>query len=136
MPIKKEQVSHVIHANPMPQFDKEFKPQLPHRVINTQTFNFEEWYHDKPTRETFVQQILQKEKIPHPFPRIFIVTVGHAAPATLRLEECVNLTVTLFAVVCTYYIHYVEARIQSTDSARVCDGPFTTTEVYLATLQS
>ena len=43
MPIKKEQVSHVIHANAMPQFDKVLKPQLPHRAIDTQPFNFEEW---------------------------------------------------------------------------------------------
>ena len=43
MPIKKEQVSHVIHASPMPQFAKVLKPQLPHRAIDTQPFNFEEW---------------------------------------------------------------------------------------------
>jgi len=63
MPIQEEQVSHVIHANPMPQFDKVFKPQLPHRAIDTQPFDFEERYRDKPTRETLVQQILQKEKV-------------------------------------------------------------------------
>ena len=76
MPIKKEQVSHVIHANPMPQFDKVLKPQMQHRAIDmcTQPFIFEERYRDKPTRETLVQQILQKEKVLHPFPRIFIVT--------------------------------------------------------------
>ena len=38
---------------------------------------------------------------------------------TLRLEECVNLTVTLFAVVHTYCIHYVEARIRSMAPARL-----------------
>jgi len=43
MPMKKEQVSHVIHANAMPQFDKVFQPQLPNNAIDTQPFNFEEW---------------------------------------------------------------------------------------------
>ena len=41
--MKKEQVSHVIHVNAMPQFDKVFKPQLPDRAIDTRPFNFEEW---------------------------------------------------------------------------------------------
>ena len=82
MPIQEEQVSHVIHANPMPQFDKVFKPQLPHRAIDTQPFDFEERYRDKPTRETLVQQILQKEKVQwflHPL-RIFIVIVSVCCP--------------------------------------------------------
>jgi len=43
MQMKKEQVSHVIHANAMPQFDKVFQPQLPNNAIDTQPFNFEEW---------------------------------------------------------------------------------------------
>ena len=45
------------------------------QAIDTQPFNCEELYHDKPTRETLVQQILQKEKLLHPLPRIYIVTV-------------------------------------------------------------
>jgi len=43
MPMKKEQVFHITHANPMLQFDKVLKPQLPHRAVDTQPFNFEEW---------------------------------------------------------------------------------------------
>ena len=59
----------------MPQFAKVFKPQLLHRAMEAQPFSFEEWYCDKPTRKTLVQQILQKEKLLHPLPRIYIVTV-------------------------------------------------------------
>ncbi len=56
-------VSHVIKANPMPDFDRVFKPQLPHTATETLPFMFEERYKDKPSRETLVQQILQKEKV-------------------------------------------------------------------------
>ncbi len=56
-------VCHVIKANPMPDFDRVFKPQLPHVATETHPFKFEERYKDKPSRETLVQQILQKEKM-------------------------------------------------------------------------
>ena len=62
-PAQEEQDSHIIHANPMPQFDSVFKPQLPHKTTEIQPFTFEERYQGKPTRETLVQQILQKEKV-------------------------------------------------------------------------
>ena len=62
-PAQEEQDSHIIHANPMPQFDSVFKPQLPHKATEIQPFTFEERYQGKPTRETLVQQILQKEKV-------------------------------------------------------------------------
>ena len=60
---QEEQDSHIILANPMPQFDSVFKPQLPHKTTEIQPFTFEERYQGKPTRETLVQQILQKEKV-------------------------------------------------------------------------
>lgn len=73
---QEEQDSHIIHANPMPQFDSVFKPQLPHKTTEIQPFTFEERYQGKPTRETLVQQILQKEKVqcmdPDNFPKISV----------------------------------------------------------------
>ena len=62
-PAQEELDSHIIHANPMPQFDSVFKPQLPHKATEIQPFTFEGRYQGKPTRETLVQQILQKEKV-------------------------------------------------------------------------
>lgn len=56
-------VTHTIKANPMPDFDNVFKPELPHTATEAQPFTFEERYKDKPSRETLVQQILQKEKV-------------------------------------------------------------------------
>ena len=55
--------SHVIRANPMPNMDKFFQPQLPHKCVETQPFSFEERDKNKPTRETFVEMILRKEKV-------------------------------------------------------------------------
>lgn len=54
---------HVIRANPMPNMDKYFQPQLPHKHVETQPFSFEERDKNKPTRETFVEMILRKEKV-------------------------------------------------------------------------
>ena len=55
--------SHVFRANPMPSMDKFFQPQLPHKCVETQPFSFEERDKNKPTRETFVEMILRKEKV-------------------------------------------------------------------------
>ena len=53
----------VIRANPMPNLDKVFQPQLPHKKVETQPFSFEERDKDKPSRETLVEMILRKEKV-------------------------------------------------------------------------
>ena len=60
---KEETESHVIRAIPMPDMDKYFQPQLPHKQVETQPFSFEERDRNKPTRETFVEMILRKEKV-------------------------------------------------------------------------
>ena len=60
---KEETESHVIKANPMPNMEKFFQPQLPHKCVETQPFSFEERDKNKPTRETFVEMILRKEKV-------------------------------------------------------------------------
>ena len=87
----------------MPQFAKVFKPQLLHRAMEAQPFSFEEWYHDKPTRETLVQQILQKEKLLHPLPRIFIV--GHVAPVNNFESGGMCKSYCYITCCCTYILY-------------------------------
>ena len=60
---KEETDGHVIKANPMPDMAKVFQPKLPHKKVETQPFSFEERDKNKPTRETFVEMILRKEKV-------------------------------------------------------------------------
>ena len=60
---KEEPDGHVIRANPMPDMAKVFQPKLPHKKVETQPFSFEERDKNKPTRETFVEMILRKEKV-------------------------------------------------------------------------
>ena len=60
---KEETDDHVIRANPMPDMAKVFQPKLPHKKVETQPFSFEERDKNKPTRETFVEMILRKEKV-------------------------------------------------------------------------
>ena len=55
--------SHVIRATPLPDLDKVFQPQLPHKRVETKPFSFEERDKNKPDRETFVEMILRKEKV-------------------------------------------------------------------------
>ena len=61
----KEEASddRVIRANPMPNMDKAFQPQLPHKKVETKPFSFEERDKNKPNRETLVEMILRKEKV-------------------------------------------------------------------------
>ena len=61
----KEETSddRVIRANPMPNMDKMFQPQLPHKKVETKPFSFEERDKNKPNRETLVEMILRKEKV-------------------------------------------------------------------------
>ena len=116
--------SYVIHANPMPQFDKVLKPQLQHRAIDTQPFNFEEWYRDKPTRETLVQQILQKEKVLHPFPRIFIVTapVNNFETGGMCKSYC-------YIIFCCTYILYTLCGSQNSERG-LCQTAFCDAHEY------
>ena len=60
---QEETDSHVIRANPMPDMEKVFKPQLPHKVVETKPFSFEERDKYKPNRQTLVEMILSKEKV-------------------------------------------------------------------------
>lgn len=60
---EEERESHVIKPTPMPNMDKFFQPQLPHKRVETQPFSFEERDKNKPSRETFVEMILRKEKV-------------------------------------------------------------------------
>ncbi len=60
---EEERESHAIKPTPMPNMDKFFQPQLPHKRVDTQPFSFEERDKNKPTRETFVEMILRKEKV-------------------------------------------------------------------------
>lgn len=60
---KEETNSRVIRANPVPNMDKYFQPLLPHKCVEPQPFSFEERDKNKPTRETFVEMILRKEKV-------------------------------------------------------------------------
>ena len=55
--------AHIIVAHPVPDFSHKFEPQLTHKKTEPEPFPFEERYKDRPTRETLVQQILQKEKV-------------------------------------------------------------------------
>ena len=60
---EEETGERVIRANPMPDMAKVFQPKLPHKKVETQPFSFEERDKNKPTRETFVEMILRKEKV-------------------------------------------------------------------------
>ena len=60
---EEEGESHVIKPAPVPNMDKYFQPQLPHKRVATQPFSFEERDKNKPTRETFVEMMLCKEKV-------------------------------------------------------------------------
>ena len=116
-----------IYANPIypiPQFDNVLKPQLQHRAIDTQPFNFEEWYHDKPTRETLVQQILQKEKVLHLFPRIFIVTapVNNFETGGMCKSYC-------YIIWCCTYILYTLSGSQNSECG-LCQTAFCDAHEY------
>lgn len=60
---KEETDSRVIRANPMPDLDKVFQPQLHHKCVEPKPFSFEERDKNKPNRETLVEMILRKEKV-------------------------------------------------------------------------
>ena len=60
---EEEKESHVIKPAPVPNMDKYFRPRLPHKRVATQPFSFEERDKNKPTRETFVEMMLCKEKV-------------------------------------------------------------------------
>ena len=55
--------NHIIRANPVPDFENVFVPQYPQRVVITQPFSFEARDKDKPSRQTLVEKILQKEQV-------------------------------------------------------------------------
>lgn len=57
-----EEKCQIIIARPVPDFSRKFEPQLDHRKTEPEPFSFEERYKDKPTRASFVQMILEKEK--------------------------------------------------------------------------
>ena len=53
----------IFSARPVPDFSRKFEPQLSHKRTEPEPFAFEERYKDKPSRQTLVQQIRQKEKV-------------------------------------------------------------------------
>lgn len=67
---KEEDKCHIIIAQPLPDFSNKFEPQLSHKKTEPLPFAFEERDKNKPTRETLVQQILQREKV-----RVIYVTM-------------------------------------------------------------
>lgn len=54
---------HIIVAQPLPDFSRKYEPHLSHKKTEPDPFTFEVRDKDKPTRETFIQQILQKERV-------------------------------------------------------------------------
>ena len=60
---REEETVHVLKANPLPDLNKVFKVELPHRILQAKPFSFEVRDKEKPTRETFVQRILRNEKV-------------------------------------------------------------------------
>lgn len=60
---EEEEKCHIIIAQPLPNFSHKFEPQLSHRKTEPVPFAFEERDKNKPTRETLVQQILQREMV-------------------------------------------------------------------------
>ncbi len=55
--------SHVIKANPVPNFEKVFGPQYPQRMVLPEPFSFEERDKNKNGKETLVQKILSEDKV-------------------------------------------------------------------------
>lgn len=60
---EEEDKCHIIIAQPLPNFSHKFEPQLSHKKTEPVPFAFEERDKNKPTRETLVQQILQREMV-------------------------------------------------------------------------
>ena len=61
--VQEEEKCQIIIARPVPDFSRKFEPQLDHKKTEPEPFSFEERYKDKPTRASFVQMILEKEKV-------------------------------------------------------------------------
>ena len=61
--MQEEGKCHVIVAHPVPDFSHKFEPQLNHKKTEPVPFSFEERDKAKPTRSSFVQMILEKEKV-------------------------------------------------------------------------